>query len=292
MWTWLAKWFAAAPTALPLVEGEVVVGIVRAQHGSATRVELPGERVGEIPFGEHVRSEDLAPGDEVHLVVLDVARDPVQLSRKSPQLVVGLFAREVPEIQQGVVAVEAVARDPGHRTKIAFSSADRDVDPIGACVGQEGRRVRRVVEALRGETIDLVPFEPDPARFVTFALAPAEIRKIVVYDEEHRMELVVPDDQLDRALGEDAVNLRLAAELTGWKLDLMAETKERERIDAARIDLATLEALRLEQVEQLLKAGFRALDEVAHADPDELAEILGIDPEAATALVTTAARPK
>ena len=132
---------------------------------------------------------------------------------------------EVPEIAEGIVVIEAAAREPGGRAKIAVSSRDSDVDPVGACVGMKGSRVQAVVQELRGEKIDIVPFDEDPARFVCSALAPAEVSRVIIDEANHAMELIVPDDQLSLAIGRRGQNVRLAAQLTGWKLDINSESR-------------------------------------------------------------------
>jgi N utilization substance protein A len=186
---------------------------------------------------------------------------------------------EVPEIAEGVVVIEAAAREPGGRAKIAVSSRDSDVDPVGACVGMKGSRVQAVVQELRGEKIDIVPYDDDPARFVCNAIAPAEVKRVIIDAEGHRMELIVPDDKLSLAIGKKGQNVRLASQLTGWRIDIHSESKiyELERrakeqiaaaIDSAGFDLAIAETL--------FKLGWRSVGELARAHVEEMAGLPGI----------------
>src|SRR6185312_13042588 len=165
-----------------------------------------------LPVREQVPRETYRPGDRVDAYVLEVLRESkgpqIILSRTSVHLLIKLFEREVPEIAEGIVVIEAAAREPGGRSKIAVSSRDGDVDPVGACVGMKGSRVQAVVQELRGEKIDIVPYDEDPARFVCSALAPAEVSRVLVDDGTHTMEIIVPDDQLSLAIGRRGQNVR------------------------------------------------------------------------------------
>jgi N utilization substance protein A len=184
---------------------------------------------------------------------------------------------EVPEISEGIVLIEAAAREPGGRAKIAVSSRDSDVDPVGACVGMKGSRVQAVVQELRGEKIDIVPFDEDPARFVCSALAPAEVSRVIIDEANHAMELIVPDDQLSLAIGRRGQNVRLAAQLTGWKLDINSETRVKEMRDFANRSLGALPGMTEMLIETLYAHGFRQAKDVAEAAPEVLAQIPGID---------------
>jgi N utilization substance protein A len=184
---------------------------------------------------------------------------------------------EVPEIAEGIVVIEAAAREPGGRAKIAVSSRDPDVDPVGACVGMKGSRVQAVVQELRGEKIDIVPWDEDPARFVCAALAPAEVARVIIDEANHAMELIVPDDQLSLAIGRRGQNVRLAAQLTGWKLDINSETRVREMREFASRSLGALPGVTEMLVETLYAHGFRQAKDVAEASPEVLAQIPGLE---------------
>jgi N utilization substance protein A len=213
--------------------------------------------------------------------VLDITRasksPQVVLSRTHPGLLMKLFELEVPEIYEGIVRIEACAREPGHRAKIAVSSLDRDVDPVGACVGLKGSRVQAVVQELRGEAIDIIPYHPDPARFIVHAIAPAQVARVYMDEHTHSMELVVPDDQLSKAIGRRGQNVRLAAQLTGWRIDIFSETRHSEMTEQARVELSRIEELDQESVEILIRHGFRSAQELADAEAYEVGQILGIE---------------
>jgi N utilization substance protein A len=196
-----------------------------------------------------------------------------------------LFTQEVPEIYDGVIEIKSVARDPGSRAKIAVVSNDSSIDPVGACVGMRGSRVQAVVGELQGEKIDIIPWSADPATFVVNALAPAEVAKVVLDEENNRMDVVVPDEQLSLAIGRRGQNVRLASMLTGWDIDILTEKEESERRQtelASRTALFT-EALAVDDViaHLLVSEGFTKVEQVAETPVDELAEIEGFDVEVA-----------
>jgi N utilization substance protein A len=214
------------------------------------------------------------------------ARGPiVVLSRSAPQLVEKLFESEVPEIYEGIVRIVSVAREPGSRSKIAVTTRDGDVDPVGACVGIKGSRVQAVVQELRGEKIDIVPFDQDVARYIIAAIQPADVNKVIVDEADHRMELVVPDEKLSLAIGRKGQNVRLASQLTGWKLDIISESKFKAMEEDALTAFREIEGVEEPLARAMYRLGFRALEEVAEAGTDELVTIEGISgPEGATAL--------
>ncbi len=199
-----------------------------------------------------------------------------------------LFELEVPEIYEGIVRIEACAREPGVRAKIAVSSTDPDVDPVGACVGLKGSRVQAVVAELRGEAIDIVPFHPDPARFIVHAIAPAHVSRVYIDEHTHCMELIVPDDQLSKAIGRRGQNVRLAAQLTGWRIDIYSESRHAELNEQARAELSRIPGLDEETVEELIRHGFRSARELVDADPYEVASILGLEEDEANELIERA----
>ncbi|HZJ55828.1 MAG TPA: transcription termination factor NusA, partial [Myxococcaceae bacterium] len=260
---------------------EIVTGIARRFERGNIIVDL-GRAEAVLPVREQVPRETYRAGDRVQAYVLDVLRESkgpqIILSRASVNLLTKLFEMEVPEIAEGIVVIEAAAREPGGRAKIAVSSRDPDVDPVGACVGMKGSRVQAVVQELRGEKIDIVPWDEDPARFVCAALAPAEVARVIIDEANHAMELIVPDDQLSLAIGRRGQNVRLAAQLTGWKLDINSETRVREMREFANRSLGALPGVTEMLVETLYAHGFRQARDVAEASPDVLAQIPGLDP--------------
>src|SRR5262245_44846136 len=209
-------------------KGELITGIVRRFERGNIIVDL-GKTEAILPVREQVPRENYRIGDRIVAYVVDIeknARGPqIVLSRAHKGLLEKLFEQEVTEIYEKIVRIEASAREPGARSKIAVSSRDRDVDPVGACVGMKGSRVQAVVQELRGEKIDIVPYDDDPARFVWHAIAPAEVKRVSIDAESHTMELIVPDDKLSLAIGKKGQNVRLASQLTGWKIDIHSESK-------------------------------------------------------------------
>jgi transcription termination/antitermination protein NusA len=185
--------------------------------------------------------------------------------------------------------IVGVAREPGSRSKIAVSTRDADVDPVGACVGIKGSRVQAVVQELRGEKIDIVPYDPDPARYIINAIQPAEVNKVIVDESDHRMELVVPDEKLSLAIGRKGQNVRLAAQLTGWKLDIISDSKFRQMEDEALVVLKEIDGVDEELAKSIFRLGFRALEEISEAAVEELAQIEGVETEERAAELKRAA---
>lgn len=211
--------------------GELVNGIVRRYERGDLIIDL-GRTEALLPHREQVPRENYRQGDRVRAYISDVrmaTKGPqIILSRTHPGLLIELFKMEVPEVSEGIVEIKAVSREPGSRAKIAVFSNDPDVDPIGACVGMRGARVQNVVSELRGEKIDIINWTPDIARFACSALSPAEVTRVYVDNDEESLEMIVPDDQLSLAIGKKGQNVRLAAKLTGWKIDIMSETRAAE----------------------------------------------------------------
>ena len=211
--------------------GELVNGIVRRYERGDLIVDL-GRAEALLPHREQVPRENYRQGDRVRAYISDVrmaTKGPqIILSRTHPGLLAELFRIEVPEVAEGIVEIQSVAREPGSRAKIAVLSNDPDVDPIGACVGMRGARVQNVVSELRGEKIDIINWTPDIARFACSALAPADVTRVYVDNDEESLEIIVPDDQLSLAIGKKGQNVRLAAKLTGWKIDIISETRAAE----------------------------------------------------------------
>ncbi len=268
-------------------KGEIVTGIMRRLERGNMIVDL-GRAEAVLPVREQVPREVYRPGDRVQAFVLDVLREAkgpqIILSRTSVNLLTKLFEMEVPEIAEGIVVIEAAAREPGRRSKIAVSSRDADVDPVGACVGIKGSRVQAVVQELRGEKIDIVEYDEDTARFVCASLAPAEVSRVIIDEANHAMEIIVPDDQLSLAIGRSGQNVRLAAQLTGWKLDINSETRVKEMREFAERSLGALPGVNEMLVETLYAHGFRMSKDIADANPEVLAQIPGLDPAKVSAM--------
>ncbi|HEX7699593.1 MAG TPA: transcription termination factor NusA [Kofleriaceae bacterium] len=262
-------------------KGEIIPGVVRRFERGALVVDI-GKAEAVLPMREQVPRESYRVGDTIKAYCLDIdrnARGPqVILSRTHKGLLEKLFEQEVPEIYEKIVRIESSAREPGARAKIAVSSRDRDVDPVGACVGMKGSRVQAVVQELRGEKIDIVPYDDDPARFVCNAIAPAEVSRVIIDAEGHRMELIVPDDKLSLAIGKKGQNVRLASQLTGWRIDIHSESKIYELERRAKEQIAHAIAPEFDQqiAETLFKLGWRSVGELARAHVEELAGLPGV----------------
>ena len=272
-------------------KGELITGIVRRFEKGSIVVDL-GRAEAILPRREQVPTETYRQGDRIQAYVLDITRasksPQVVLSRTHPGLLMKLFELEVPEIYEGIVRIEACAREPGFRAKIAVSSTDPDVDPVGACVGLKGSRVQAVVAELRGEAIDIIPYHPDPALFIVHAIAPASVSRVYIDEHTHCMELIVPDDQLSKAIGRRGQNVRLAAQLTGWRIDIYSESRHQELNDQARAELYRIDSLDEERRELLIRHGFRSVKELTDAEAFEVASILNIEEDAATQLIESA----
>jgi transcription termination/antitermination protein NusA len=268
-------------------KGEIVTGIARRLERGNLVVDL-GRAESVLPVREQVPREVYRPGDRVQAFVLDVLRESkgpqIILSRSSVNLLTKLFEMEVPEIAEGIVVIEAAAREPGRRSKIAVSSRDADVDPVGACVGIKGSRVQAVVQELRGEKIDIVEFDEEPVGFVCEALKPAEVSRVIIDEANHAMEIIVPDDQLSLAIGRSGQNVRLAAQLTGWKLDINSESRVKEMREFADRSLGKLPHMNEMLIEALYANGFRMAKDLANASPDVLGQFPGLDPSKVPAI--------
>lgn len=268
-------------------EGELVNGIVQRFERKNIIVNL-GRTDAILPEKEQVPRERYRQGDRIRAYIVAVemtSRGPqIVLSRTHPGMLIKLFEQEVPEIYEGIVEVKGAAREPGGRAKIAVHSNDPDVDPVGACVGMKGTRVQAVVQELRGEKIDIVHWTGDQAEFVCRALAPAKVSKIIIDDEEHSMEVIVPDDQLSLAIGKRGQNVRLASRLTGWKIDVRSESELDEEVRKARSSLGAVPGVSDMVAELLYQAGFKSAEELAEADLESILEVDGIGPEKAEAI--------
>ncbi len=268
--------------------GDVINGVVkRVEYGNVI-VDL-GRSEAIIRRDEMIPRELFRPGDRVRAYVYDVRREQrgpqIFLSRTHPQFMAKLFQQEVPEIYDGVIEVKSVARDPGSRAKIAVTSRDSSIDPVGACVGMRGSRVQAVVNELQGEKIDIIPWSADAATFIVNALQPAEVVKVVLDEDSSRIEVVVPDDQLSLAIGRRGQNVRLASQLTGWDIDILTEAEESERRQKEFVERTQtfMQALDVDEVvgQLLASEGFRSVEELAYVDPSEVAAIEGFDADTA-----------
>ena len=266
--------------------GEIINGLVKRVEFGNVVVDL-GRAEAMARRDELLPRESFRQGERVRAYIYDVRQEPrgpqIFLSRTHPQFMAKLFAQEVPEIYDGIIEIKAVARDPGSRAKIAVVSRDSGIDPVGACVGMRGSRVQAVVGELQGEKIDIVPWSSDPATFVVNALAPAEVAKVVMDEEQRRVEVVVPDDQLSLAIGRRGQNVRLGSQLTGWDIDILTEAEESERRteEFRSRSKMFIDALDIDDViaHLLVTEGFSSLEEVAYVTPEDLADIEGFDAE-------------
>jgi len=269
-------------------KGEIINGIVQRFDKGAIIANL-GKAEAELPLKEQIPKESYTQGDRVRAYIYDVrqfSRGPqVILSRTHPNFLSALFESEVPEISEGIVTIMQVAREPGGRAKIAVASKDRDVDPVGACVGMKGSRVQAVVQELRGEKIDIVPWDPDPAKFVCNALAPAEILRVIVDGENRAMEVVVPDDQLSLAIGKKGQNVRLASRVANWKLDVNGESEYNKELREGYKSLHMLPGVGDKLATALYEMGYRSAEDISKAEPADLEIIKGISNKKARDLI-------
>jgi N utilization substance protein A len=276
--------------------GEIVVGTIKSVEFGHVIVNL-GRAEGVIRRDQQIPREAARTGERVRALIMKVERNnrgpQIFLSRAHPEFMKKLFAQEVPEIYDGIIEIKAAARDPGSRAKIGVISHDGSIDPVGACVGMKGSRVQAVVQEMQGEKIDIIPWSPDTATFVVNALQPATVSRVLIDEEEGRIEVVVPDDQLSLAIGRRGQNVRLASQLTGSAIDIMTETDANEKRQKEFVDRSAMFERELdvdETLAQLLVAeGFGELEEVAYIETAELAGIEGFDEELAAELQNRAA---
>ncbi len=272
-------------------KGEIVTGIVQRVEKSFYVINL-GKTEAILSFKESIPNESFKRRDRVKAYILDVDKTPkgctILLSRTHPGFLAKLFEMEVPEIQERLIKVVGAAREPGERAKIAVASEDPNIDPIGACVGVKGSRVQAVVQELRGEKIDIIPWNRDYAKFVCNALAPARVSKVYINEEDHTMEVVVHDDQLSLAIGKKGQNVRLASKLTGWKTDIKSEA-EVEKISRKVIgDLMTQLDINDILARVLFDEYFREMSDIVRLTPEELAKITSISLEDCRRIVEAA----
>ncbi len=272
-------------------KGTIINGVVKREEYGNIIVDI-GRGEAILRRTEKIGRESYRPNDRIRAYIKDVRREArgpqVFLSRTDPQFMAELFKMEVPEIYDGIIVIKAVARDPGSRAKIGVISYDNSIDPVGACVGMRGSRVQAVVNELQGEKIDIIPWNEDPATFLVNALQPAEVSKVVIDEENNRIEVVVPDGQLSLAIGRRGQNVRLASQLTGLDIDIMTEADESERRQTEFTERTKLfvDTLDLDEIfaQLLVSEGFTSLEEVAYVDLDELEAIEGVDAGTASEL--------
>lgn len=272
-------------------KGEIVNGIVQRIDRGNIVVNL-GHTEGLLAVKEQVPREVYRRGDRVRAYIMDVlpeSRGPqVILSRTHPSFLIGLFKTEVPEISEGIVTIMGASREPGSRAKIAVASNDSDIDPVGACVGMKGSRVQNVVQELRGEKIDIIPWHVDPAKFVCNALAPAEISRVIIDDENRSMEVIVPDDLLSVAIGKRGQNVRLASKLTKWRLDVKSESQYSKAMKEGYNSLISLPEVGIGLADTLYEKGFYSAEEIANSTVEDLIQVKGIAEDKAKKLIESA----
>ena len=261
--------------------GEIVSGIVQRVDKGNIVLNL-GRAEALLPSSEQIPRETYyRRGDRLRALVIDaklVSRGPqIILSRTHPDFLAALFAAEVPEIAEGIVKIVSVAREPGSRAKISVTTEDPDIDPVGACVGMRGSRVQGVVQELKGEKIDIIPYNPDVAHYVASALAPAGVIRVVVDEEGRSLEVVVPDEQLSLAIGRKGQNVRLASRLVGWRIDVKSESKYQRSLKEGYQSLIRLPGLSESMADVLFEAGYGSARDVMEADPAGLAALMDGD---------------
>lgn len=274
-------------------KGELVGGIVRRIERRTAIIDL-GKTEAILPPEHQVPKEYYKQKERIRAILIDIQESKkgpkLILSRSHPDFVKSLFQAEVPEISEGVMEIKAISRDAGSRTKIAVYSNDPDVDPIGACVGMRGARVQNIIHELRGEKIDIIPWSNDMARFVCNALSPARINKVIIDENNHAMEVVVDDDQQSLAIGRRGQNVRLASQLTGWKIDIKTESqlsKEHQDVMAVLISLPKIGEV---TAKLLYNEGYHTLEDIAFSDPQAIARAGNLKSPEEVETIQTAAR--
>ena len=272
-------------------KGEIVNGIIQRYERGKVIINL-GRTEAMLPISEQISSESYRRGDRIRAYIIEVKdtqrEHQIVLSRTHPDFLIKLFELEVPEISDGIVQIMGVSREPGSRSKVAVSSRESDVDPVGACVGMRGSRVQAVVQELRGEKIDIVPWSPDPAKYIYNALAPAECSRVIVDDSNLSLEVVVPDDQLSLAIGRQGQNVRLAAKLMGWRIDVRSETRYQHYQDPDYYSLLEISVMTENIADKIYDLGVTSLELLAQADPDELSQGTNLSAEMISSLVEEA----
>ncbi len=275
--------------------GEIVNGVVKRAEFNSVTLDV-GHTEAVIRRDQLLPKENFRVGDRVRAYIADVSREEkgpqIFLSRTHPQFLVKLFCQEVPEIYEGVIEIKSVARDPGSRAKIAVYTSDSNIDPIGACVGVRGSRVQSIIQELQGEKIDIILWSDDPATFAVNALAPAEVSRVVIDEENHKFEVLAPDSQLSLAIGRRGQNVRLASMLIGWNVTVVSETEalDRKNKEYHESSKAFMEALDCDEViaHLLVTEGFSSIEDVAYIAKEDLSSIEGFDENLADELINRA----
>lgn len=256
-------------------KGDLINGIIRRIERGNVIVDL-GRTEAIMPRGEQIPRESYRPDERIRAYVLEIqqnAKGPaIVLSRSHPNFIRKLFELEVPEIHEGVVEIKAIAREPGNRAKVAVFSYEKDVDPVGACVGMKGSRVQNVVQELKGEKIDIIQWSDDPAKLIENALSPAEISQVIIDEVDRKMEVIVPDDQLSLAIGRKGQNVKLAVQLTGWNVDIRSESEVLEASQKTKAALAQIPNISETAIELLYQAGITSIEDLTKADAEQLAQ--------------------
>jgi N utilization substance protein A len=274
-------------------KGELINGFVQRFEGGSIIVNM-GRAEGVIPTSEQIYREAYKRGERIRAYIYDVKKiskgPQIILSRTHPGFLRALFEVEVPEISEGLIEIVNVSREPGKRAKISVRTKDKDIDPVGACVGMRGSRVQSVVQELRGEKIDIVPYATDAVTYVCSALSPAKVNRVFMDEENRSMEVIVPDDQLSLAIGKNGQNVRLAVKLTGWRIDVksesMAETQEAEGYKS----LMKIPGIGEATAERLFDGGFKSIAMIAAADSDMLSSIQGVSEKSASQWIEAAGK--
>ncbi len=272
-------------------KGELLTGFVHRFESGSIIVNL-GRAEGVVPLDEQIFRETYKRGERIRAYICDVRRiskgPQIILSRTHPRLIRRLFEVEVPEISEGLIEIVNISRDPGNRTKISVRTNDRDIDPVGACVGMRGSRVQSVVQELRGEKIDIVSYSDDQVEYVCNALSPAKVVRVTMDEDAKSMEVVVPDDQLSLAIGRNGQNVKLAVKLTGWNIDVKSESLKAERTEKEYESLMQIPGVGRVIAERLFKEGFENVEAIASAEADKLSLISGIGKKTASTWIERA----
>ena len=274
-------------------KGELINGFVQRFEGGNIIVNL-GRAEGIIPTSEQIFRETYKRGERIRAYIFDVKKiskgPQIILSRTHPGFLKALFEVEVPEISEGLIEIVNVAREPGKRAKIAVRSKDKDIDPVGACVGMRGSRVQSVVQELRGEKIDIVAYSDDSAKFVCTALSPAKVDRVLIDEENRAMEVIVADDQLSLAIGKNGQNVRLAVKITGWKIDVKSESSKAVQDEEGYKTLMKIPEIDEETAIRLFAGGIKSIAMVASADTEMLIKGVGCDEKRAQILIEAAGK--
>jgi N utilization substance protein A len=276
-------------------KGELVNGFVQRFEGGNIIVNL-GRAEGVVPPTEQIHRETYKRGERIRSYIIDVKKNSkgpqIIMSRTHPAFLKALFEVEVPEISEGLIEIVTVAREPGKRGKISVRSKDKDIDPVGACVGMRGSRVQSVVQELRGEKIDIIPYSDDAAKYVSSSLSPAKVSRVFIDDDNRTMTVIVPDDQLSLAIGKNGQNVRLAVKLTGWNIDMKSETMAlaKKEEQEGQNELTKITGIGPAMAEKLFSKGIKSIAMVAVTEPEILSAIPGIGEKTAQQWIETAGK--